>query len=418
MFKKTLGSLTALMTIFWIVGYFAEPLRAAEEALAPRGSLESSVVERSLVSAGDTTRLEHVLAKARRGEPIVVGVIGGSITAGARASRVDRRWGDLVAKWWRERFPKTDVQFVNAGIGATGSDIGAHRAAKHLISHRPDLVVVEYAVNDGGSKIASETLEGLVRQILKQPNQPAVMLLFMMNKNGQNVQDMHIPVGRHYGLTMVSYRDAFWPEIEAGRLVWEDIGADEVHPNDRGHQYAADLVTSAIEKVLADLPSDAELAEAPSLPGPKISDVFEHVRMLNADDIAPVVNRGWERLDDHVYALLFGPGWQTETPGSVLEFEVEASAVSIMFWRIKGAMGIAEARVDDGLAVKCDAWFGADWGGYTPLQLVARDLKPGPHRLVITLLDKKNKASTGHEFRLHAIMLAGVKDRQDRQNAR
>ena len=413
--KKMLGSLAVLMTVFWGIGYPAEPVRASEEPEAAPGLLQPSVVERSLVSAGDTTRLEHVLAKARRGEPIVVGVIGGSITAGARASRVDRRWGDLVAKWWRERFPKTDVHFVNAGIGATGSDIGAHRAAKHLISHRPDLVVVEYAVNDGGSKIASETLEGLVRQILKQPNQPAVMLLFMMNKSGQNVQDMHIPVGRHYGLPMVSFRDAFWPEIEAGRLAWEDLEADEVHPNDRGHQYAADLVTSAIEKVLADLPGDAELAEVPSLPGPMISDVFEHVRIFSADDIKPVVNRGWERLDDHVYAGRFGPGWRTETPGGVLEFEVEASAVSIMFWRIKGAMGVAEARVDDGPAVKCDAWFGADWGGYTPFQLVARDLKPGRHRLVITLLDEKNKASTGHEFRLHAVMLGGVEEDREEE---
>jgi len=58
--------------------------------------------EKALVSAGDATRLHHALAKARRGEPVVVGVIGGSITGGAAASRPETRWGNLVADWWRE----------------------------------------------------------------------------------------------------------------------------------------------------------------------------------------------------------------------------------------------------------------------------------------------------------------------------
>lgn len=65
-----------------------------------------ALVARSLVSPGDTARLERALARARGGERVVVGVIGGSITQGARASRPERRWGNRVAAWWRERFPK------------------------------------------------------------------------------------------------------------------------------------------------------------------------------------------------------------------------------------------------------------------------------------------------------------------------
>ena len=35
---------------------------------------------RSLVSQGDLARLQQALAKARRGDPVTIGVIGGSIT--------------------------------------------------------------------------------------------------------------------------------------------------------------------------------------------------------------------------------------------------------------------------------------------------------------------------------------------------
>jgi len=79
---------------------------------------------------------------------------------------------------------------------------------------------------------AAETLEGLVRQVLKRPNHPAVVLLFMMNRQGANAQEWHGKIGRHYGLPMVSFRDALWPEIQAGSMKWEDVEADMVHPND------------------------------------------------------------------------------------------------------------------------------------------------------------------------------------------
>lgn len=42
------------------------------------------------------------------------------------------------------------------------------------------------------------------------------------------------------------HRSRLWPEIEAGRLKWEDVEADTVHPNDRGHAYAARFITERL----------------------------------------------------------------------------------------------------------------------------------------------------------------------------
>ncbi|PIY39054.1 MAG: hypothetical protein COZ06_30280, partial [Armatimonadetes bacterium CG_4_10_14_3_um_filter_66_18] len=54
---------------------------------------EAAIFARSLVTAGDTARLQHALAKARRGEQVLVSVIGGSITQGAAASKPENRYG-------------------------------------------------------------------------------------------------------------------------------------------------------------------------------------------------------------------------------------------------------------------------------------------------------------------------------------
>lgn len=367
---------------------------------------DAAILARSLVDLGDTARLRHVLARARRGDSVVIGVIGGSITAGAGAGSPETAWGSLVAKWWRDTFPKADISFVNAGIGATGSDLGAHRVRKHLLEKKPDLVMVEYAVNDAAAPFAAETLEGLVRQILSQPNHPAVMLLFTMDNQGGNVQAEHAEIGRHYGLPMASFRDALWPEIEAGRMAWTDVEADEVHPNDCGHAWCARLLTDLCERTLKDLPEDGDPPGIAPIPGPKTANAFEKASFHGADTLSPSKNEGWAVFNDPAFGPFFGAGWKSDTPGSVLEFKVEGTAVSLLFYRVKGPMGIARAQVDDLPPVEMDGWFGAEWGGYTPFQIVARGLPTGPHTLRITLEGAKNPGSAGHEFRVHAVLLA------------
>ena len=310
----------------WAEGTPEQPIGKSTPSLAGPEDGEASLFSRSLVSTGHLARLESTLAKARRGEPITIGVIGGSITAGAAASQPENRYGDRVAAWWRRAFPRATVRFVNAGIGATGSDYGALRAKRELLSHHPDFVVVEYAVNDPNTQFAAETLEGLVRQVLRETNQPAVLLLFMMNQDGGNAQEWHSKVGRHYGLPMVSFRDALWPEIKEGRMKWGDVEADAVHPNNRGHDYCGRFVTRLLDRFLAGLPADEHLPQISSVPQPLFSDQFERVALFEADALEPLTNQGWSRETEQ-------PGdkyWKADQPGSIIEFEVSGQA--ILLW--------------------------------------------------------------------------------------
>ena len=98
---------------------------------------QDPITSRSVVTAGDTARLQQALAKGRRGEPVTVAVIGGSITAGAGASSREKNYGSLLAQWWREAFPQAKIELVNAGIGATGSNYGALRAQRDCSTVAP-----------------------------------------------------------------------------------------------------------------------------------------------------------------------------------------------------------------------------------------------------------------------------------------
>ncbi len=359
----------------------------------------------SLVSTGDLSRIWQVMAKAERGEKVTVAVIGGSITQGAKASKPELRYGSLVAAWWRQAFPKAQVEFVNAGIGATGSNFGALRARRDLLSHSPDFVVVEYGVNDGNTPAAAETLEGLVRQILKQPNRPAAVQLFMMHQGGGNAQEWHGKVGRHYSLPIVSYRDALWPEIQAGRIAWNEVMADEVHPNDRGHACAAEYVNHLLDVAWATRPwKDAGKSPVPPakpLPAPLFSDLFEFTSLFEAPELKPVSNAGWT-LDEKWKT------WRADKPGSAIAFEIDGTAIFSMHLVVKRGMGKASIQVDGGKPAVFDGWFNQTWGGYRCTSLLARDLKPGKHTVRIELLEEKNPGSDGHEFVLYGLGAAGV----------
>lgn len=377
------------------------PVVEAASPAASRPADDAMLCKRSVVDRGDTTRLHRVFEKAQQGEPITVAVIGGSITAGASASLPDHSYGDLLAAWWTKRFPRSRIDFVNAGIGATGSNYGALRASRDLLARTPDFVVAEFAVNDPNTREAAESLEGLVRQILRSPQQPALLLLFTMHNNGQNAQEWHAKIGKHYGLPMISFRDALWPEIESGRLKWEDVEADMVHPNDRGHAHAAQFITEYLESVLAEKsPATRPAAPDASLPQPLTSDLFEHVRLFEANQIQPASNQGWTyAAEDHC--------WKADQPGSIIEFELDGSAIITGHYVIRGPMGRAAVSIDGSEPRQLEAWFEATWGGYRQTNELARGLPPGKHRVRFELLQDKHPQSEGHEFRIMSLGAAG-----------
>jgi len=381
---------------------FPIELMANIETKEMKFEVDDMIIKRSLVHQGNVFRLKKAMEKASAGKKIVFGTIGGSITQGALASSQENCYANIVAKWFEDKFGKDRVEFINAGLGATGTGIAAHRACKDLLKYHPDVVITEFAVNDPNEKSYAETYEGLLRQILKQDNKPAVLMLFMVYKNGISAQPWQEKLGDYYDLPMISYRDALWPEIEARRVAWGDIAADVVHPNDKGHKYCAEFIIYYLEAVYNQaMPEKA--ADRPLLQ-PLISDKFEYTKLLTADNCKVNVNKGWEKSE----VSPLGIGWQSSVPGSLLELEVEGCEIRVVCYQVKGDMGTIIAQVDSLDPVEIDSWFDQDWGGYDSETIVGKDMSNGKHTLKIRLLEKKNKASNGHLFKIRAIMVAGT----------
>jgi hypothetical protein len=365
------------------------------KVLASTAPLTNKIVLRSQLSAGDPGRLINVFAKAYRGEPITLGVIGGSITVGAFATTKERSYAGRLLTWWREQFPRCEIRMINAGVGGTGSMYGALRVGKDLLSSAPDFVVIEFAVNDNWTD--GEAFEGLVRQILAQPNQPAVLLLFMMWEKGGNDQEMQATVGAHYHLPMVSFRDALWPELEAGHLKWSDYIVDDAHPTDAGHAAAACFITTMCNNVLHAARSGRSSA-ASSLLSPLFSDAFQHVGWRDAAALDPLQNEGW-RLDFNDKGIA---RWNSaKAPGRIL-FDWSGTGLVAVFAAPPSDPGRIRFCIDGASFQTLDALKQPK----RQIFVLARDVSPGHH--VIELVDDDGGSNRTAEQQVSLLGVAGI----------
>ena len=160
---------------------------------------DTEAITRSIVSRGNLERLQFFLSKAQSGQPLRIGCIGGSITGGAMATAEERRYINRLGSFLSRLFPKSDFTVINAGIGATNSRFGCSRVHDDLFIENPDLIIIEYVVNDSWSDpvLNIQALEGLVRQCLKLDSVPMI-LLFTMEFTGDTTRSHSFPQSSAY----------------------------------------------------------------------------------------------------------------------------------------------------------------------------------------------------------------------------
>ncbi len=262
-------------------------------------SAYQDMLQRSLMQTGNNARLKAAIERAKRGEDTTIAFIGGSITQGAGAVPINTKcyaWQTfeglcrLAGKGVDE-----NVHYVKAGVGGTPSELGMIRYERDVCQNgavTPDIVVVEFAVNDEGDETKGVCYESLVRKILAAKNSPAVILLFAVFANDWNLQERLGVVGERYQLPMVSTRDCvveqFYKKAGEGKVVTKNqFFYDCFHPTNIGHRIMADGLLHLMQ-VVDESPLDEDTLDLSAVPA-VIGDAFEKVWLYDRDSRADTV---------------------------------------------------------------------------------------------------------------------------------
>lgn len=285
------GSLATVSVKLYLQDGYEAPEEEEEGTVDLDTADYRKMLERSLMQTGNPARLQKAMGKARRGEDVTMAFIGGSITQGAGAIPINTEcyaykafesFCRLVGRGTEE-----NVHYVKAGVGGTPSELGMIRYERDVLregSVEPDIVVVEFAVNDGGDETKGECYDSLARKILSAPNAPAVILLFAVFADDWNLQERLKPVGEAYDLPMVSVRDAvveqFYKKAGAGKVFGKArFFYDCYHPANLGHRVMADCIAHLLRTVdaMQETEDDLRLEEIK----PPLGGEFEKVRLFD-----------------------------------------------------------------------------------------------------------------------------------------
>lgn len=348
--------------------------------------------KKGYIHKGDTRRIKKVMAKAMKGEPIIIAFLGGSITQGSLASTDKNTYVYKVYEWWHSTFPDVSITCINAGVGGTGSDNAVARVDDHVLRHHPDFVLTEFCVNDCPDDYYKETFEGLVRHILRSAGKPALMLLNNAHyDDSHNAESVHLPIERHYDVPTVSVKHSICPLIENGTLKYTDVSPDGLHPNDYGHSLVAELITTALREIFETVTGrDLRYKESGDIPKPLTLNGFEHSVRLNGRNSSPTMN-GFVRDMNPPECLhsIRGNGFLATQPGGSIEFETESESILIQYIKsVKKPAPIAIATVDGDTehGTLLDANFTEDWGDclVTVPVLLHGDLRKRKIKITIT----------------------------------
>ncbi|MCP5517039.1 MAG: SGNH/GDSL hydrolase family protein [Verrucomicrobiales bacterium] len=311
--------------------------------------------------------LPNVLTKLERGQPVRIAYLGGSITA-------QPGWRPKTLKWFQEQFPQSAVSEINAAIGGTGSDLGVFRLKQDVLDHQPDLLFVEFAVNDGGADPhrIHQAMEGIVRQTLRANPRTDICFVYTLVAGWtETLRDGKFPraasameaIAEHYGIPSIHLGLQVAILEGEGRLVFtgpqpktdEETQAlgdktlfspDGVHPYpETGHELYLQAVVRGMSRI-----REAGEPGPHVLPEPFAKDNWEAAQMVPLN--RATLSGGWQKLDpqDHDLAKRFQNRmpelWGARRPGETIRLRFRGTTLRL-YDLLGPDCGQVIVRVDD-----------------------------------------------------------------------
>ncbi len=356
----------------------------------------------------------NIIKKMNSGQTVRIGYFGGSITAQAG-------WRVQTLDWFKRSWPNAKISEINAAIGGTGSDLGVFRVDYDVLRHDPDLVFVEFAVNDGGAppEIIWRNMEGIVRKIWRHNSKTDIMFVYtyrlgnekdILNGNCPQSSSAMELLADFYGIPSVNFMVPTVAAEQNGKLVYKTdvqpenkiwFSTDGVHPRPEGHE----IYTAAVAEAFTQLKEkNADTVDYHN----KLNSCFVHNNneQAKAFDLQESMLSGqWTKMNSK--NPLFGFSnrlgeniYTSGTPGSKLSFKFKGSTVKI--YDLLGPNGGQVWITVDGKKSKNPSIRFDSYCTYHRLATLtaAADLDPDSIHSVVIEIDQKQPSRQPVAFRL------------------
>lgn len=151
----------------------------------------------------------------------------------------------------KEVYPYAVVNSITTSIGGENSEQGAKRFRKDVLTHRPDVLFIDYALNDRGISLekARKSWESMIKEALKEGIK--VILLTPTPDLTEDITSDDSPLEIHsrqirhlakvYEIGLVDSYAAF-REMKKDGIELNSFMSQSNHPNQKGHLVVTELI--------------------------------------------------------------------------------------------------------------------------------------------------------------------------------
>jgi lysophospholipase L1-like esterase len=155
----------------------------------------------------------------------------------------------VLLKELKAVYPNAVINVITTSIGGENSTQGAKRFKKDVLIHKPDVLFIDYALNDRsiGLEQSKKNLEKMIKQALKKgikiilmTPSPDISVDFLKPGSELDLFAQQIrSLAAKYKIGVVDSFGIFKQVAGEGKNI-KDYMAQSNHPNEKGHQLIAD----------------------------------------------------------------------------------------------------------------------------------------------------------------------------------
>jgi len=151
----------------------------------------------------------------------------------------------------KELYPYSVINIINTSIGGENAESGEKRFASDVLTHKPDVLFIDYALNDRriGLEKAKNAWESMIQQALKNnikiilltPSPDQKVAILEPNNILENHANQIRDLSKTYGIGLVDSYALFRQKVTSGDSL-SNFMSQVNHPNEKGHALIAEEI--------------------------------------------------------------------------------------------------------------------------------------------------------------------------------
>lgn len=195
---------------------------------------------------------EAAIARMSRGAAVRIVALGDSLTYGWMA---EKGYIDFLQDMLRARYPRAAVRFINRGIPGDTAEGGLRRLKADVIDADPDLVFVQFGLNDAFTGCPPARYAASMSRIVERLQQETTAEVLLLTSAALADAQEDALAETYYGqLERVAAergvplaRVHAWWKDRRGRDFEGLLQADLVHPTAAGYRLMAEAVMQVLQ---------------------------------------------------------------------------------------------------------------------------------------------------------------------------